>query len=98
MKGRRALAPRGEPRIIKSADPFSHLRAEGMRRSTAAKLLVVVLALLAGLASSFKLLRRPSRLRGDLEDRDYTLVRFSPDGKTLITVERPPHDCRIRLW
>ncbi|HEV3078742.1 MAG TPA: hypothetical protein VGY66_03145 [Gemmataceae bacterium] len=77
-------------------------RAEAMRRSTAAKLLVVVLTLLAGLASSFQWLRHPSRLHADLANRDYILVKFSPDGKTLITVERSPNDslfdCRIRLW
>ena len=68
------------------------------RRVTAIKLILIVIALLAGWGCAFQLWRYPARLRSVLEPGDYHLSGFSDDGERFLATERRDERSHFRIW
>ena len=69
-----------------------------MRRTTAMKLLLILIALLAAWGSAFQLWRYPARLRAVLRPGDYHVLGFSEDGESFLTAETRDERATFRVW
>jgi hypothetical protein len=68
------------------------------RRVTAIKLILIVIALLAGWGCAFQLWRYPARLRAVLPPEQYHMLGFSDDGESFFTAAGSDEHSDYRVW